>query len=742
MEKAVICCACSQQCGVVVRLENGHITRVSGDKAHPISQGFICTKGARAAELHYDSNRVHWPLKRVGKKGEGRWQQVGWEEALDDIAAKLQALISSFGPESIALTFGTIHGSDWGIGERFFNLLGSPNSVGQDKICSGPTTIAEALTYGFGPSGTSPASGVTKCVVLWGRRASASAPLLWGQIVKAHHEGAKLIVVDPLRTTEARQADVWLQLKPGSDAALALGWLHVIFREELYDRDFVQRHTVGFAELEKRAREYPPQRVAELTWIAEQEIVKSARSYARNSPALMVAGNGLCQIGLGAVQGSRALACLVAVTGNLNRKGGNGLAGPPRSIVANGDMMLAARLPSEQRRKRLGSEHFWLLSKSYDRFDYAMSQTWYGKHHLLNWTASAHEPSLWRAITTQQPYPVRALFVQHHNPVGASANARQVAQALRSPNLELLVVHDLSLTPTAQFADYVLPASHWFEKPFFSVGLASIGCAGDYAEAKEAAISPEFGHRSDYDLWRDLGSRFGQEKDWPRTAQQFYDQCLRPSGFTFEDLASKSGPWMRAAAATDTNGEAGSPTFGTASGKVELRSEILESSGCDALPTYAEPEMFRRHSRDYPLVLTTGGRLIEGFHQNAQQMSCFRKKFPDPVAQIHPQIATQLGIADGEWIEIETPIGTVSQTARITDVVAPQVVQADRWWYPERSGSEPVFYGFWQTNINVCTDDDPAACDPVMGSWTLRAIPCRVVKARRTQAAVSSGGVR
>ena len=178
MEKAVICCACSQQCGVVVRLEDGRIARISGDKNHPISRGFICTKGASAAELHYDRNRVHWPLKRVGKKGGGLWQQVGWEEALDDIAAKLQALIKQLCPESIALTFGTIHGSDWGVGERFLNLLGSPNSVGQDKICSGPTTIAEALTYGFGPSGTSPVPGVTKSIVLWGRRASASAPLL------------------------------------------------------------------------------------------------------------------------------------------------------------------------------------------------------------------------------------------------------------------------------------------------------------------------------------------------------------------------------------------------------------------------------------------------------------------------------------------------------------------------------------------------------------------------------------
>ena len=343
----------------------------------------------------------------------------------------------------------------------------------------------------------------------------------------------------------------------------------------------------------------------------------------------------------------------------------------------------------------------------------------------MNWTASAHEPSLWRAILTQKPYAIRALFVQHHNPIGASANVRQVAAALSSPNLELLVVHDLFLTPTAQFADYVLPASHWLEKPFFSVGLASIGCAGDYAEASEAAIRPEFGHRSDYDLWRDLGQRLSQGEYWPRTAEEFYHQCLRPAGLTFHDLAGQNGPWTQTTAAAEAEGRA---TFGTASGQIELCSDILGASGCDPLPGYTEPELFRLWSRDYPLVLTTGGRLIEGFHQNAQQMSCFRKKFHHPVAQINPQAAAQLGIADGEWVGIETPIGTVRQRARITDIVGPRVVQADRWWYPELSAKDPVFFGLWETNINVCTDGDPVGCDPVMGSWALRAVPCRLVK--------------
>jgi anaerobic selenocysteine-containing dehydrogenase len=725
--KPVICCSCSQWCGVLVHLDKGRITNISGDKDHPVSQGFICPKGTRAAEIHYHPRRIHRPLKRKGARGEGQWQEVGWDEALDEIAMKVRGLVGEFGAESIALTFGTFHASDWCIGERFMNLLGSPNTVGQDKICSGPNVLAESLTYGLGPTFlTSPVPGVTRCMVLWGMRPSAARPLVWKRIVEARRRGAKLIVVDPERTTEAKQADLWLQIRPGTDAALSLGWLNTIIEEDLYDREFVEKHTVGFSQLRQRAAAYPLQKVAEITWVSEELLRESARLFATNKPGIIYGGNGLCQIGTTAVQSGRAISCMVAITGNLDVKGGHCLAGPPRNIVANGEGVRASSLSASQRSKRLGADRFPFVGNGYAQLDAAVAPAWYGKRHLLSWLATAHEPSLWQAINTGEPYPVKAVFVQHHNPLGASANAKVVAQALQSPNLDLLVVQELFPTATTEFADYILPACHWLEKPFYSSGY--IALSGDYASANHRPIAPEFEHRNDYELWRDLGRRLGQEDHWPETIEELWNENLRPAGLTFESLAAQRGPWASAAPKYKkfTSEDSNTP-FGTPSGKVELRSQLLDTLGYDPLPDYEEPEIFRRWSRDYPLVLTTGGRDIKGFHQSSQQMSWFRSKYPHPLVRIHPQTAAELGIADKDWVTIETPKGRVRQKACLTETLHPWVVQADRWWYPEQGGGKLTLYGIWETNINVCTDDDPASCDPLMGSWLLRGLPCRLI---------------
>ncbi|MGH7905654.1 MAG: molybdopterin-dependent oxidoreductase [Candidatus Binataceae bacterium] len=398
--KAVICCACGQQCGVLVHVDHGRVVRVAGDKEHPISKGFICIKGTNATEMLYSHDRVNWPLKRTGRRGEGKWRRIGWDDALGEIAEKIKALTAQHGPETVATTTGTIHGADWGMSERFLNLLGSPNIVGQDKVCTGPLAIGETITYGLGPTGFGrPVAGLTKCVVLWGMHPSASRPLLWSGIVEARRAGAKLIVVDPLRSSEARQADLFVQHRPGTDAALALGWLNVIINEGLYDEEFVRSRTSGFEELKQRASEYPPSRVAEITWTPEETITQAARMYALNAPAMLTASNGLCQIGRTAVQAARAIACLIAVTGNLERPGGHHIAGPPRKIIGNGSAVLAHHLSDGQRDKRIGGERFPLLGgPSFRKFDSAMARRWYGQRNILSSFSSAHEPMLWRAI--------------------------------------------------------------------------------------------------------------------------------------------------------------------------------------------------------------------------------------------------------------------------------------------------------------------------------------------------------
>lgn len=736
-----ICCACPQLCGIVAHVRDGRVERIEGDESHPVSRGFVCPKGRSAHELHYAGARIHRPRKRVGPRGSGEWREIPWEQALDEIAEKLAAVVERRGPDAVAHSFGTFHGADWGIGERFMNLLGSPNSVGQDKICYGPNALGECLTYGWGPTFYSaPEPGRTGCCVIWGMRPSASMPLLWRQIVAAQRAGAKLIVVDPERTREARRADLWLRPRPGSDAMLAMGLLHAVIGEGLYDRAFVESATLGFAELEERVRGYSPERVSPLTWIPPDTIAEAARLYARSGPAIIHGGNALCQTGRSAIQSSRAVACLAAICGNVGARGGHQLAGPPQRVVANGEAVLAGALPEESRRKRLGADHLPYLGGGYEELEEALSRAWYGKRDLLSWTSTAHEPSLWRAIATGEPYPVTALLVQYHNPLGASANARAVAEALESERLELLVVHDLFLNATSRLADYLLPAAHWLEKPYFSTCYAYLGFAGDYAEASRALLPPEHEHRSDYALWRDLGRRLGQEEQWPETIEELWGSYLAPAGLRYGALCRRSGPWLGDGSA-DGPAPPASPRYGTPSGKVELYSPLLRRLGCDPLPG-ADPVASLAGGERYPLVLTTGGRMIEGFHQNAQQLSGFRAKHPDPVVRLHPDTAAEWSLEDGEWVVVETPRGEVRQRLRVSEELDRAVVHADRWWYPELGEDPEDPFGFWATNINVCTDDEESSCDPFFGSWPLRGLRCRVRRADAAPDAVARGGRR
>ena len=709
------------------------MTRITGDKTHPSSGGFICPKGARAHELHYAADRVHVPLKRVGRRGGGEWEEISWDQALDEIADKITQLVESDGEETIAHSIGTLHGADWGIGERFMNLFGSPNTVGQDKICYGPGAIGETLTYGFGPTVfTYPVPGKTRCIVIWGMRPSASSPLLWRQMLRARAAGAKLVVIDPEFTKEARKADHWLQLKVGSDVALGLGFLHTIMNESLYD-PVIARDSVGFDALAKRVQSYPLDKVGEICALPGSEIAEVARLIATIGPTILSAGNGLCQSGNMAVQNGRTIACLVALTGNLNREGGHTLGGPPRDVVSNGTAMAVDALSPEQRAKRLGAADYPFIGVGYNAVDAAMSRRWYGQKHLLSWIATAHEPALWQAIETGEPYPIKALILQYHNPVGGSANVNRVAQALKHERLELLVAHDLFLNASSHLADYVLPAAHWLERPFFSYGYGYMAFVGDYLETQHAPLTPEFEHRSDYDLWRDLGQRLGQADQWPETATDFWQSLIAPVDLDFSELAQHTGPIFGAEVQNPGRKVDGSPVaYGTPSGKIEFASSLLEEWGFDPLPYFAQPQIFD-HVADFPLVLTTGGRLLDGFHQNAQQMPWFRRKHPEPEVRLHPDTAAIYGIDDGAWIQIETPVGGVRQRARLTTVLSPGTVHADRWWYPEHDDDLDDPYRVAATNINCCTTDAPGDCDPVIGGWLLRGVPCRVAPIKLDQ---------
>ncbi|MGE3773268.1 MAG: molybdopterin-dependent oxidoreductase [Gammaproteobacteria bacterium] len=721
----ITCCGCTQQCGLVATLEDERVVDLRGDREHPVSAGYLCPKGKDATDFVYHPDRLLTPKRRTGPRGSGRFEDVGWDEALDDIAARIRRVTDVHGPHSLAYSYGTFRGGDWGIGERFLNRFGSPNSCGQDKICYGPLTLAETLTYGTGPTVfTAPVAGVTRCVVLWGMRPSASAPLLWRAIRSASKAGATLIVIDPERTQEAREADLWLQPLPGRDTELALALLKLVVERDRYDVGFVREHTTGFEALRTHLAAQSLDALATACTVPLPLIERTANCITSPGPTVFNAGNGLCQTGTPVIQIGRAIACLVALTGNLGVPGGHALLGPPRDLRANGDMLDADLLPEAVRAAKLGAERLPFLGRGYAAIDAAVAAAWHDRHHTLAWMATAHEPSLWRAIETGRPYPIKALVVQHHNPLGANPNATAVARALASDMLELTVVHDLFLSPTASFADYVLPAAHWLEKPYLSFGIAFMGVFGDYVGASHAAVAPPPGVRNDYELWRDLARRLGDGAAWPARAEDFYGAMLAPAGLDFETVAAAKGPLSGSAARRAGHDDMRPPRWGTPSGKVEFASSLLEAWGLPALPTALAPHI--ASARDFPLWLTTGGRRIDGFHENAQQTPRYRRRHAHPDVLMHPATAARAGIADGSWCTIETPLGRVRQRARCSDALAEGVVCADRWWYPEGTGDAADAHGVFATNINVCTSDADDDIDPVMGAWLLRGLPCRI----------------
>lgn len=723
--RRVVCMSCSQQCGLLAHVTEGRVTKLTGDREHPVSQGFICSKGAASTDLLYHPQRLTTPLKRAGPRGAGEWKEMSWGDALDEIADELGRLRSLHGPETIAHAHGTVHAADFGMGERFLNLLGSPNTVGQDKICAGPIAMGDLLTFGWGPTYNVPVAGTTGCAIVWASHPSASAPLLWGAITRARRAGMKLIVVDPRRTHEAAKADLFLQIRPGTDGALALAMINVIIHDALCDTDFVARETTGFTELAEHVKAFTPGDASTVTSIPAEQIVSAARMFALSGPAVIHGGAaGLSQRGPGSVQTSRALACLIAITGNI-RPGAHQLLGPPRDIVANGRAVACDALSAGQRAKRIGGDVYPAIGTGHSDLAKAVARVWHGDTHAINLWCSAHEPSLWNAILTREPYPIAGLILQYHNALGSSANAREVGEALLSANLELLVTHDLFMNKTASVADYVLPAAHWLEKPFYSTTLGYVGFSGDYVEAGRQAVTGV--QLTDYQLWRELGRRLGQERDWPDTVEAYWDELLGPADLTHAEVSDHLGPLTGASARNETEPDSELRAgYGTPSGKIELRSSLLEAWGLDGLPSWHQSVLAQRYSEEFPLWLVTGGRNLRGFHQNAQQLPTFRETNPDPVASINRETLGPTEIRDGEWILITTPVGAVTQKVRFSADVAPGVVMADRWWYPERAEDPTDPFGFWRCNINVCSPNGREDCDEVMGSWPLRSIPCRI----------------
>jgi len=679
-------------CGLLVHVEDGQIVRVEGDPESPLNRGTICAKGIAQVERLNHPDRLRTPLKRVGSKGEGKWERISWAEALSMIAQKIREKIDRGEQRAIAFAQGTPKGLELYMMIRLANLLKIPNVATPGSVCHMPRETAAMITCGFFP--VVDYEYPPALIMVWGSNLfqTNEEGVIGSQLRRALENGAKLITIDPRKTLLASKADLWLQPRPGTDLALALGMLKVIVEEERYDKEFVQNWTVGFEELRAHLKEYPLERVSAITWIPAPRIAEAARLYARSRPAGIQWGNAL-EHNINSVQCGRALMILKAISGNLDAPGGNvNREGP--SVLRPGDFVLSKSFADK--REKLLSPEFRLAA-------------------MMGFTPSQ---SIVKAILSGKPHPIRMLYIQGGNPLLSYANAGETFQALKK--LDFLAVAEIFMTPTAQLADVVLPTATNFE--FDDIG--HYGLPHGFILARPKVVDPPGECWPDSVILNELGKKLHQEKFFWPNLRACLDDVLEPAGMTYEDfkkIGVLRGNWRY--------GSYEGRGFYTPSKKVEIYSSRFKEWGYEPLPVFHElpesPGSDPELARTYPLIFTSA-KDPNYFHSAYRNIPSLRKLSPDPLVLLHPDTARKMDIREGDWVGIETRRGTIRQKVSFSADLDPRVVVAAYgWWFPERKDLE--LCGWKESNINMLTENNPPY-EPAIGSTNLRAVPCRVFK--------------
>lgn len=673
-----VCGICNGTCGLELTLQNGAVIGVSGRK-DALSQGYICPKGKALVELLNAPDRIRKPLLR---EKDDRWQEITWDEAIDVVAQELQDIKKTFGAQAVA-----VHVGQTGVRkefanyiERFCNAFGTPNCSSSGSHCHSSRAMGHAYTVG---ALTVPDFENSACIVLWGSNPSASCPPLMTPINRALSRGAKLLVVDPRAHPLARKADVHLQLRPGTDGAVALGLLNVIIQERLYDQDFVDNWTVGFPQLAALVRDYPPPKVEQITWVPAAKLIEAAYLIAQASPACLTTGVAV-ELHTNGFQTVRALAILQAITGNLDIPGGSLLVVP-------------AKLAPFTMANPRGSAVPAIGQKEYPLF--------------FNYAKRAQANLFARAIIQEKPYPIKGMMVAGSNPVLTWPNATRVREALT--RLEFLAVIDHFMTETAKLADLVLPAASFLARPELwdgapIYGVQKIGLA--------PTVLSEEGQMTDWRFWNRLANKMGFGESFPWASEEEAIRFrLKPLGITIESLERCPEGYEYEKKQAKKYVKTG---FKTPSGKVELYCRQLEERGYDPLPRYVEPyesplsmpEMADR----YPLILTTGARRMEYFHSRYRNLPSLRRLQPEPVVEMHPALAQALRIKEGEAVVVESIRGQrIALKASLTETIDPRIIS--------------VLHGWNEANANCLTDDE--VLDPFTGFPSYRSLLARVEKA-------------
>ena len=642
-------------------------------------------------------------MRRVGERGSNRWEEISWDTALDAMATGFASARTKHGPLALAGAVGGAFFSRGPIVALLLRAMGSPNFLINQDLCGGCRGVSDMVTGLAIQSGEDVERANT--VLMVGANPHAANPVQWARIKAARARGAKIVVLDPLRSEAAKLADLWLRPRPGTDAAIALAMMHVLIAEDRHDKAFIEQRTRGYAQLAARVAQWTPARAAMASGVPEALILAAARAYA-DGPAAFVSGHGIDAVSNG-VQTFRAFHCLVAISGNLDRSGGNRRAKRPRGFRNYLDVIHdpAFQLPDETASQTLGAKQFPL---------------WAGPQ---GWQTACHNPTVIEAILTGLPYPLRAMYVSGVNIAVTYPNSQRTIEALRS--LDFLAVATHSMNPTAAIADIVLPKTTTLEEEDVSIN-AHGPCVTWTAAVAERVGEP----RTDVEIAAGLIKRMAvrgaaDPKMMPwRTQREFNTYLLKDTTLSIEELARTGYAEFEHAL-----GDFDRQVFKTPSGKVELWSQRMADAGLDPLPDWVPTGASTENNPAYPFKLQTGLREKTYHHSRFREQAWARKVSPDPLLKIHPETAQSLGLTEGDWVNVETPRGTgrCRLKASITDATAPGIVVTGMgWWLPEAEGPE---FGALDININAALSY-AGPYDPASGSADTRGVPCRISLAR------------
>lgn len=673
--------------------------------------------------------RVNYPLKRVGDRGSGQWERVSWDDALDDIAARLADLRTRFGSGTLASMIGGPHASFWPL-HRFMNLYGSPNNMGIGQICWNPRIWMDVITFGWTVEADI-VPGLTQTLFIWGTNPAQSDNSMFWQTIRAVGKGddMALVCVDPRYTQIAAIADLWLPVRPGTDCMLALSMLQVIFAEGLQDQAFIDEWCHGAEELREHVKPFTPKYAAEFCGVEAADIETAARLFAKGRTAL-VSGRGVDQVGKSVAPTHRAICCLRAVTGNVDRAGSCILA-EASDFTSEVAFELSDECAAHVRDLCLNTPYAPL--QCFDGYDLVREQTEkLGRSLPMRYMTSASPDLVLRAMETGDPYRVSALIVNATNPLLTYADTNRVLRALEG--LELIVVIDYYITPTGAVADYVLPCAGAIERPIFQIhgGVANMGYGGP------AAVEPYYERKTDYDIFRELGIRLGQADSWPdETLAEAFATQLAPTGWSWEDYCTIGvyhiypEPEKHLIPGPDGNPQG----FATMTGKIELASELLPKLGGQRLPEQGpfmrlcSPELVRRLEGEgaFHVEMMTGSRKqpynASMYLENPQ----FRASTPGPVVEMSAQMAARLGLDAGDTVKLTTDFGEARFSVGIVKM-RDDVINVDYgWWHPEAGVPKaPDFGGIWESNVNTLTSC--AMQEHLIGTWAYNAIDCMIQK--------------